>query len=213
MWLLDTTTLKLKNFIEYKIPPYAILSHTWGTEEVSFQDISLPVSDLEGRAGYQKIKSCCHEALNDGFQYVWIDTCNIDKTNSVELSESINSMFRWYANADECYAYLDDVPDEKTDIAKSRWFTRGWTLQELLAPRSILFLDQKWRALGTRTELASTIATITGIPIKLLKSQSSVSQLENYSIAQRMQWAANRRTKRVEDKAYCLLGIFNVSMA
>ncbi len=120
MWLLETTSLALSAFFDNNTPYYAILSHTWGAEEVSFQDIQGPQERILDRAGYKKIKECCAKALEAGFKYVWIDTCCIDKTNSVELSEAINSMFRWYRNSTTCYAYLSDVTPNESPFATSR---------------------------------------------------------------------------------------------
>src|SRR6266487_1057988 len=138
MRLLHSITLKLEDFPDNELPDYAILSHTWETEEVSFQHMQ--GYDAEKIAGYRKIKLCCDQAVRDGFEYVWVDTCCIDKQSSAELSEAINSMYQWYQKAEICYAYLADVPadtnlqSEHSAFAKSRWFTRGWTLQELIAP-------------------------------------------------------------------------------
>ena len=145
MRLLNTTTQTLHDFHDNQIPPYAILSHTWGEEEVTLQDLEKPSSKL--RTGYAKITSCCALALSDGLQYVWIDTCCIDKTSSAELSEAINSMYRWYQDSEVCYAYMVDVrvDSEYENFRRSRWFKRGWTLQELLAPRSMNLYDQEWR--------------------------------------------------------------------
>ncbi|MDI1491828.1 MAG: hypothetical protein OHK93_003039 [Ramalina farinacea] len=151
MRLLDTSNIQLREFIGDEVPPYAILSHTWGKEEVSYQGLS----GARSTKGFQKILRCCTLAKSEGYDYVWIDTCCIDKTSSAELSEGINSMYRWYANAAICYAYLADVslwpdiPNTKS-FEESRWFSRGWTLQELLAPQTVIFYDHDWNRLGTR---------------------------------------------------------------
>jgi hypothetical protein len=111
--------------------PYAILSHTWGEEEVSFQDMQ-SLSKAKTRTGFAKIQKCCKMAASRGLDYAWVDTCCIDKTSSAELQEAINSMFRWYQNADICYAYLADVRDELSPAEReqafrnSKWFKRGW---------------------------------------------------------------------------------------
>jgi hypothetical protein len=153
--------------------------------------------------------------MKDGLEYAWIDTCCIDKTNAVELSEAINSMFQWYSNASICYTYLSDVPtgddvrDPSSKFFSSRWFRRGWTLQELLAPRELQFFSSTWSFLGTRSELSVMVQNITGIPRPFLLGWAS---LQEASVAQRMSWAAMRVTKRKEDVAYCLLGIFGVMM-
>ena len=210
------------------IPPsYAILSHTWGDEEVSFQDLqelrrdggeSPTARHVVSQMGYRKIERCCQQALREGYDWVWIDTCCIDKTSSSELSEAINSMFRWYKNSAKCYAYLEDVSAAdgpvdapESSFRQSRWFTRGWTLQELLAPRSLEFLDASWMSLGKLTassSLARAISAVTTIPEEYFFG----TDLGVTSIAQRMSWASHRTTTRTEDLAYCLLGIFDVNM-
>jgi hypothetical protein len=124
MWLLDSKTLELKLYYDSNIPPYAILSHAWGENEVSLQQINGPRDQIQSYAGFIKIQKCCAQAATDGFEHIWIDTCCIDKTNSAELSEAINSMFNWYRKATECYIYLADVTS-LDDLAGSRWFTRG----------------------------------------------------------------------------------------
>jgi ankyrin repeat protein len=190
------------------LPHYAILSHTWGpsNEEVTHQDL------LHGtggeKAGYRKLSLCGRQAAQDGFQYFWVDTCCIDKTSSAELSEAINSMYSWYQAADVCYAYLADV-ESKDGFSTSKWFTRGWTLQELLAPQEVIFFDGEWNPLGTRAELREQVSERTQIPISMLSQEK---HLETFSVAQRMSWAAERKTSRVEDIAYCMLGIFDINM-
>src|ERR1700736_2831968 len=144
MRLLNTTKRELEEFGGNEIPLYAILSHTWGESEITFQDIE--GDDAEEKVGYEKVRETCSRAAADGFDYVWIDTCCIDKTSSAELSEAINSMYRWYEEAEECYAYLADVPSKS--FPDSRWFSRGWTLQELIAPLRVTFLDAEWVKLG-----------------------------------------------------------------
>lgn len=212
MRLINVKTGKLEEFHE-NIPPYAILSHTWGpeSEEISFRDAQ------EGhisKPGFGKVKfdGCCRQAQEDGLDYAWIDTCCIDKTNAVELGEAINSMFRWYQTANVCYAILADVSEEagaifQVEFRASRWFERGWTLQELVAPRELVFYNNKWKSLGSKKELAGVVADVTGIPPPYLLG---IASLQDASVAQRMSWAANRTTKRKEDVAYSLLGIFNV---
>lgn len=136
MRLLDSTTLQLKEFPGSAIPQYAILSHTWGDEEILFADVENGTA--RRKRGYRKLVNCCKRAKMDGYQWVWIDTCCIDKSSSAELSEAINSMFRWYQNSQICYAYLADVKSRSTSqdildqFKSSRWLTRGWTLQELI---------------------------------------------------------------------------------
>jgi hypothetical protein len=208
MRLIDVKTFELKEFLASDIPHYAILSHRWEKEEVTFQDLSSGKG--EGMIGWKKIEGCCRLALRDKLEWVWIDSCCIDKTSSAELSEAINSMFRWYRDAEVCYAYLSDVSgplEEGKNIdtfRSSQWFTRGWTLQELLAPDELKFLDKNWDEIGTKESLCETLSQVTGI--------KHLFNFEDASIAQKMSWAARRETTRFEDQAYCLLGIFGVNM-
>ncbi|KAJ3562178.1 hypothetical protein NPX13_g8658 [Xylaria arbuscula] len=211
MWLLNSCTWEMKEFISHKqAPPYAILSHTWGEEEVSFREWNFdPIYVVEKKEGFSKIQFCCQQATSDGLEWVWIDTCCIDKTSSAELSEAINSMFQWYKTAAACYAYLSDVAgDDEFDLGKTRWVTRGWTLQELIAPQEVIFYSASWQPIGTRSKLSAHISKATRINEPFLTGRS----LEEASIAQRMSWAATRTTSREEDTAYCLLGLFNVNM-
>jgi hypothetical protein len=214
MRLLHAETIQPISFEGGTIPWYAILSHTWGTDEVSFQDIQRP-DDALSKAGYAKIRYACQETLRRGLKYVWVDTCCIDKTSSAELSEAINSMFHWYKDARVCFAYLSDVPDG-TDVnsaesafATSRWFSRGWTLQELLAPTELYFFSSNWRQLGSKKRLRKQTSEITGVGEGFMTGVNSLSEA---SIAKRMSWASRRETTRTEDLAYCLLGIFGISM-
>ncbi|KDR68887.1 hypothetical protein GALMADRAFT_39905, partial [Galerina marginata CBS 339.88] len=213
MRLLNVNTLSVEEFLnEDNCPDYAILSHTWGDGEVSFQQLQTDAAKSMG--GYTKIENCCAQAKQGGFEYVWIDTCCIDKTSSAELSEAINSMYRWYQKARICYVFLSDVPSDEDPSAEgskfslSRWFTRGWTLQELLAPLLVVFYSSDWVEIGTRSSLREEISKITRIPCEVLMSKP----LSEISIAQRMSWAAMRQTTKIEDAAYSLLGIFDVNM-
>jgi hypothetical protein len=152
MRLLNSVTLELHEFFGSDIPPYAILSHTWSNDEISYQDMQTAnyASPTSQRAGYQKVKRCCEYAAADGFEYAWVDTCCIDRSSSAELSEAINSMYRWYSNADVCYVFMADVyPKDDLEhpvslFSRSRWFKRGWTLQELIAPKNVLFYNSEW---------------------------------------------------------------------
>ncbi|KAH8592126.1 heterokaryon incompatibility protein-domain-containing protein [Bisporella sp. PMI_857] len=213
MRLLNVRTLKLEEFVGSVIPEYAILSHTWGEDEASFSEFAeLGISRfVRGKSGYTKIKGFCKKAYDDGFQHVWIDTCCIDKRSSAELSEAINSMFKWYQRAKVCYVYLEDVSRKSFDVtfSKCRWFQRGWTLQELLAPRTVRFFDNTWNYLNDKTSLAEKIAMMTGISTRALLEPASIHE---YSAALRMSWASKRETTRIEDSAYCLFGIFAVNM-
>ncbi|BCS01111.1 uncharacterized protein AKAW2_51452S [Aspergillus luchuensis] len=204
--LSDTGHFLIQEFFDYELPPYAILSHTWGEEEVTFQEIN--AMGAKEKSGYNKIIQCCSVARADGYKYVWIDTCCIDKTSSAELSEAINSMYLWYQKSELCYAILADIQSED-EIYKSRWLTRGWTLQELIAPSRVIFLNERWEVLGDRATLRDKLSKYTGIPAGILSGEED---LETSSVAQRMSWAAKRQTRRVEDRAYSLMGIFNVNM-
>jgi hypothetical protein len=216
MRLINSKTRELVEFAK-EIPPYAILSHTWGENEISFQEMPSFVHpereiDSRKRAAYTKIKGCCETAVKDGFDYIWVDTCCIDKTSSSEVSEAINSMYRWYQQADVCYVYLWDIVDpgfNPDTFLKSKWFTRGWTLQELIAPSSMIFFNQAWEDIGTKFSLQEYISQRTCIPSSLLLG---LAIPESFTVAQRMSWASNRETKRVEDVAYCLMGIFGINM-
>ncbi|KAI0097305.1 HET-domain-containing protein [Nemania sp. FL0031] len=225
MRLINTRTHHVEEFF-HNIPPYAILSHTWGSEEVNFQEYLLAIgpdanryAHIRRKAGFSKIIGACVHAQRDRLDYVWCDTNCIDKTSSAELSEAINSMYAWYRDSVVCYAFLADVDTGvgmRADFAKksgpftkSRWFTRGWTLQELLAPKKVIFFDKLWRILGNRADLAETLSDITRIHIGALQDRNSIPK---YSIAQRMSWAAGRHTSRQEDIAYSLLGIFGINM-
>lgn len=206
----------MESHIGRRIPPYAILSHTWEDEEVTFQDWTSPMRN--GMKGFQKIHMTCQIAASNGIQYAWVDTCCIDKSNSAELSEAINSMYRWYQKAEVCYAYLSDLHlpasiPEDTEVSVSllrgcRWFSRGWTLQELIAPADVLFYQHDWCRVGSKKEWCEQLSEVAGIDSIALRFYIP----ESYSIAERMSWAANRHTTRKEDIAYCLLGIFDINM-
>lgn len=213
------------------MPPYAILSHTWGSEEVTYQDMLNLIqyglqADSIAKDRYHKIMLTCEQARHDKLDWVWIDTCNIDKTSSAELSEAINSMFQWYRSAAVCYVYIQDVEctqispsgaavvDKLKILRSARWFSRGWTLQELLAPDTIHFFcanqrETCWWFMGSKESEIDILAAITGIDKTVL---ADPTQLSNVSVARRMSWAARRQTTRPEDIAYCLLGLFQVNM-
>ncbi|OCK88236.1 uncharacterized protein K441DRAFT_647029, partial [Cenococcum geophilum 1.58] len=201
------------------IPKYAILSHTWGadTEEVTFEDIRNGAG--EEKPGYRKIWFCEEQARQDCLLYFWIDTCCINKRNGAEVSRSINSMFRWYQKSAKCYVYLSDVsslacdidfespqPPWESNFRKSRWFTRGWTLQELLAPASVEFFSQERKRLGDKSTLRQLICQITNIPHSALQG----NPLSRFSFQERLRWIQHRQTKLEEDIAYSLLGVFGV---
>ncbi|KAF1927545.1 uncharacterized protein M421DRAFT_421387 [Didymella exigua CBS 183.55] len=276
MRLIDVRTIELRWFNDNEIPEYAILSHTWGADEVSYQELvwinrikaftttydtpsssvaslsstqddqssamlaametmlrsstsfatklsGVKEEDLLSRQGYSKIVNAAREAQNLGFKYIWIDTCCIDKSSSAELQEAINSMYRWYFDAEICIVYLEDVwppkkgpgeNDTASEIARnafesSRWTKRGWTLQELVAPGICRFYLRDWRLLGEKEEYLQELSAATGIPVFVLEERRSVSEV---SVAERMSWAAHRQTTRTEDLAYCLLGLFDIQM-
>ena len=206
--------------VDQDLPPYAILSHTWGREndEVNFRDVMEKTG--KDKPGYKKIVFCGEQARTDSLDYFWVDTCCIDKTSSTELSESINSMFNWYRDAKICYVYLEDVSNSeggrseaeisgaiwKSAFQGSRWFTRGWTLQELLAPVSVKFFDQHGSLLGDKSILKQLVSDITGIAERALLEVPPT----DFKVSERYEWARGRRTTREEDWAYSLQGIFGV---
>ena len=236
MRLLNVNTLELKEFYDNNIPRYAILSHRWGDDEVTYQVFSKRLKDKhkvvrESSKGYRKILDFCEQAPklwkdesrvpeirlrygqdrsdeSPGIEWVWIDTCCINKTSSAELSEAINSMYKWYRRAAFCCVYLVDVMTISSFTA-SKWFTRGWTLQELLAPFPVVFVNRDWYALGTKDSLCDLIFVASGIPKDFI---SGYREPYEATIAERFSWASRRETSRVEDEAYCLLGIFEVHM-
>jgi hypothetical protein len=216
MWLINCQTLDLEYVVDHQDTKYAILSHTWETaEEVQFEEFQ--TGKATEKRGWQKIRKVCQLALKDGCSFAWVDTCCINKTSSAELTEAINSMFPWYGSAQICYAYLADYDssDLPTRQIESRWFTRGWTLQELIAPAQVNFYDKSWEFIGTKATLSQDISQITGISQGiLLASEDQLLQetLDEVPIAQRMSWAAKRETTRTEDLAYCLLGIFGINL-
>ncbi|TBU34187.1 heterokaryon incompatibility protein-domain-containing protein [Dichomitus squalens] len=230
MRLLNTFTGAFESFDDPRAVRYAILSHVWQlasdhgqSAELSYQqllalqDSAADPVDLFDKlsAVAPKVYHACQVAKRDGFRYIWIDSCCIDKASSAELTESINSMFDWYRSGKACYAYLHDVNDGldpkpvTSKFCRSRWFTRGWTLQELLAPCNVLFLSKDWRPIESKYVLASTISRITGIPIPILRHEQPLSTVP---VAQRMSWAYQRQTTKIEDQAYCLLGMFDINM-
>jgi hypothetical protein len=200
------------------VPPYAILSHTWGDDDQEATLRDLAEGSGNTKAGYRKIQFCAEQAARDGLQHFWVDTCCIDKSNNTELSEAINSMFRWYRNAAKCYVYLADVSANdhssinqtiqkwESTFRKSRWFTRGWTLQELIAPPSVEFFSSEGKWLGNKKSLEQQVHEITGISVQALRGRA----LSEFSDDERFSWADSRVTKREEDRAYSLLGLFDI---
>ncbi|KAI0521287.1 HET-domain-containing protein [Xylaria bambusicola] len=239
MWLINTETYLLEDITNPQKGSYAILSHTWEDEEVSFQQYQK--TGARNLKGFKKIDMTIELARKRGLKYAWIDTCCIDKSSSAELSEAINSMFKWYSEAAVCLAFLSDLSNaeiadllstpymtprtaqlakfkQRDDhqksynelISRCRWFSRGWTLQELIAPQIVEFYDDEWTLVGTKETLLWTIHSITRIPLNVLSNNVSFRKVP---VAQRMSWAADRSTTRVEDIAYCLFGLLGVNLA
>ncbi|KAH9942150.1 HET-domain-containing protein [Epithele typhae] len=224
MWLLNTHTAELRFFTgpEDVSGGYVILSHVWGnaSDEDTFQQLRMHSElhthwDVPRHYVSEKIRRFLSVAEDYGYHWAWADTCCIDKTSSAELTEAINSMFRYYQLADLCFVYLHDVTfsrrtrDLSTRINGSRWHKRGWTLQELIAPKMVVFMSAEWRRIGTKYELARNLQIATGIPESVLRLEADVTDV---SIAARMAWASGRETTRVEDEAYCLFGLFGVNL-
>ncbi|KPM41197.1 hypothetical protein AK830_g5364 [Neonectria ditissima] len=228
----NTKKALLRDFQGSDQPPYAILSHRWGEDEVTLRDVQALRGNWDTldshqdntavtcKAGFRKLASSVQLARRNGFEYIWVDTCCIDKTSSAELSEAINSMYQWYETADACYAYLNDVKPafaedmymDSSSFRQSRWFRRGWTLQELIAPGEVDFFASDWSYLGNKrgmNRFTDLLYEITRVPNAVLLGDRSPSEA---SVASRMSWAAARETTRVEDIAYCLLGLFDVNM-
>ncbi|KAI0382155.1 heterokaryon incompatibility protein-domain-containing protein [Hypomontagnella monticulosa] len=214
MKLINCSTKKLEEFFEPNIPPYAILSHTWGDDEVTYEDFIHRISDRTTQKGWPKIEKTCLLASESNLQYCWVDTCCIDKASSAVLTEEINSMFKWYSSARVCYVYLVDFDHlELKTLSTCRWFERGWTLQELIAASNVEFYDKNWVYFGTKLKLHQDISDITGIDDDVLTWEDSVQhRLRLKPICKKMSWAAKRKTTRTEDIAYSLLGIFGVNM-
>jgi hypothetical protein len=233
MRVLNTTSLEFKEFPDLPDEPYAILSHRWGAEEVTYKEFRKSQDSIQQRAGYKKVVEFCHVAQRRGFRYAWVDTCCIDKRSSAELSEAINSMYRWYRESMECYVFLEDYkPDDPRSFGACEWFTRGWTLQELLAPTHCVFFTGTWETIGHKhlwsclrcpcreneckpanlawgPNLLPQLAAATNIPEDVL---SGFKEVRLVSVAQRMSWASRRSTTRTEDLAYSLLGLFDIHM-
>ena len=208
MRLIDTRNLQFKEFPDSELPRYMILSHRWGREEITFEDMG-SLKDASYKKGHAKLKRLCDVARAENCDYIWMDTCCINKSNSTELGEAINSMYRWYSEATACIAYLEDVGSDQKSMEESEWFDRGWTLQELIAPANVSFYNHDWDLIGTKRKSISLLSTVTGIPEDVL---SCATKPNTCSIAQRMSWAAKRKTERVEDRAYSLMGLFDVSL-
>ncbi|KAL4072768.1 heterokaryon incompatibility protein-domain-containing protein [Scleroderma yunnanense] len=204
---------KVLEFRDDETTNYAILSHRWMEQEDERDEVRQCV-------GYRKILDCCEHAKGDGYDWLWVDTCCIDKRSSTELSEAINSMYRWYKNSQVCYAYLHDVPGSSFPTTSDKrtypnsngwpeWFSRGWTLQEMIAPSNVQFFNNDWQPIGDKKTLAKTLSHMTRVPQHILTGGLSS---DRPCVAQIMSWAADRMTTRVEDRAYSLLGLLDVNM-
>jgi hypothetical protein len=216
----DAGDFSLKEFTGDAIPRYAVLSHTWGADndEVTLADLKNGTGT--SKAGYRKLRFCAEQAAKDHIPYFWVDTCCIDQSSSADVTTAINSMFAWYRDAARCYVYLSDVSVAgltSNEIAQqvwmtayhqSRWFTRGWTLQELIAPLSVDFFSVDGQHLGSKHLLLSELHSITGIDIGALRG----SPLKEFDFDERMSWMDRRQTKLKEDVIYSLLGLFDVHM-
>lgn len=227
MRLINTSTLQFEEILGSAKPPYAILSHTWGNQEVTYDETLNPSQETRQKTGFQKIERCCAIAREHGLLYAWVDSCCIDKRSSAELSEAINSMYRWYRDAEVCFTYfvdVDPVPigeetygfiDHIQSFKKSRWFSRGWTLQEFIAPRKRVFFAKDWSLIhfavdeDGKDSSNELLASITGVSPDVFHHRQPLSKL---CVAERMSWASLRETTREEDMAYCLMGILNVNM-
>jgi hypothetical protein len=219
MRLINVETFRLEEYFGRSIPRYSILSHTWYEDEVTFQDMQRPLDEIKQKEGFSKIRGCVEQTKRESLHYCWVDTCCIDKSSSSELTEAINSMYRWYRQSEVCFAYLSDVQlptaftnqyahDSGQAFTESHWFSRGWTLQELIAPRQVWFFDRHWLFIDSRARASRQIEAVTNVPKRILEGESPSTT----SVAQRMSWAARRETTRIEDIAYCLMGLFEVYM-
>ncbi|KAK7460466.1 hypothetical protein VKT23_009187 [Stygiomarasmius scandens] len=207
---INTFTLKLVQLEENSTPPsYAILSHRWmHEEEITFEEIQKDGEDTKSKFGYRKIQAACVQARRDGLCYLWVDTCCIQHGDQDDVKNNIRSMYAFYQNAEVCYAYLVDVY-ELSDFGNSEWFHRGWTLQELLAPRSLKFYDSGWNFIGSSVKLQKEIHAATGIPLKVLSGEVSIRDVD---LEERMVWSIERETTKPQDQIYCLLGLLRITM-
>jgi heterokaryon incompatibility protein (HET) len=225
MRLINVRTLDLRKFNQHP-PRYAILSHRWIDEqEICLQDWEVYVanqdplsSQIKCKSGFIKIQNACIQAQKRGFEWLWADTVCIDKRDNSEVTKSVNLMFSWYQSASVCFAYMHEVSnnnqrlkwtEDNAVVRKTpEWFTRGWTLQELLAPKKLLLSDQDWNCIGDRENCAQVITKFTGIPLSALCGKD----IQSYSYADRLAWAKGRQTTEPEDRVYSLLGLLGVSL-
>jgi hypothetical protein len=217
--LINATTYKLEEFLESRPPSYAIVSHTWGKDEIELRDFTDDPPNPSNLYRFHKIRVACEKAKKSNLSYIWIDSCCIDKTNMAELEVALQNMFQWYRNATICFAYLSDIsmdgpqsPRFQWHLGKCRWFTRGWTLQELLAPPEVVFFNMDWFMIGTRYLLRETLEDITGIDSSYMDPKWLPDLLAETPAAKIMSWMSKRETTRPEDMAYSLQGLLNVQM-
>jgi hypothetical protein len=203
--------------------PYGILSHTWGAKEkeLTFSDFDEETGKInkgQHKDGYEKALFCVKQARVHGLEFCWVDTCCINKSSSAELSEAIVSMYRWYQQAARCYVYMSDVSvmseydllqeyEWQSQFRSSKWFTRGWTLQELIAPTVVDFFSKEKIWLGNKTTLEYEIHLITNVPVEAIRGN-----VHKFDIEERLSWASKRRTTREEDAVYCLSELVDVCM-
>lgn len=223
MRLLRVDSLKFFDFHDDATPPYAIASHRWQEEEVTFQEVRDEYNQT--KKGYRKVRDFAKYVRDHvhGVQWLWIDTCCINKDSAAELSEAINLMFKWYRNAQVCLAWLPDVDvvGDEHDFKKSEWFERGWTLQELLAPRTVVFFTRTWQVIGNKgasssgysaspvgPALEGEIAARTRIPEEILHDYTASKRV---SVDAKFEWIDGRKTTRAEDMSYALYGVLNVT--
>ncbi|KAI5988566.1 hypothetical protein EDD15DRAFT_2172338, partial [Pisolithus albus] len=195
---------------------YVTLSHRWGAGEPSLRDIEgRKIYNMSALGGLGKLQGFLAVACGWGYSWAWSDTCCIDKHSSAEVQETIGSMFAWYRQSALTIVYLFDVPDTGS-IGSSEWFRRGWTLQELLAPRTVLFYTRNWSLYKNLTSanhkedaaVLAELARATGIaPWSLHYFSPGMDNARS-----RLQWASSRLTTRPEDIAYSLFGIFNLHL-
>lgn len=197
---------------------YATLSHRWGQHEPVFRDVEgQAIHDLDPADGFAKLQSFCVAAGERSYLWGWVDTCCIDKDSTMELQRAIGSMFKWYRRSALTIVHLADVSNIDTDsLGKSMWFKRGWTLQELLAPHTVLFFTQDWLVYRESSSLNhKEDATI----VAELEKATRITSLHltgfhpgTDDARSKLQWASTRCTTLPEDMAYSLFGIFNIHL-
>lgn len=207
--------LGFAEFSTHELPSFAVLAHSVGDVEVTYSDAVGDAAAARAKANYEKLAFAARQALADGYEYLFIHSCCVDRRSSAELDEAANSALQWYRKAGTVYAYLPDCPadaratDPASPFAASRWFRDPWMLLPLVASRNLTFYAAQWTKLGTKADLASDISAVTGVGLSFIRGTRPI---ETASVAQRMSWAARRSTARVEDVAYALMGLFSVHM-